>query len=249
MSELILYPAGTTEACCSAARCLKALGASIIDHPTPEITHLLLDVPSFSIDGTLRGGGDLRLLLQMLPTSVTVIGGNLTFPLLKGYRCIDLLQNETYLSKNAAITASCTLGLAAKFLDTAFFDTPTLVIGWGRIGKCLAQMLHGLGTPVTVAARREESRAMLQALGYKAISMEEVPALLPRQKLLINTAPEPILDATALSRCLGCVKLDLASRQGIFGDGVLWARGLPGKYAPESSGRLIAETVYKEVTL
>ena len=37
----------------------------------------------------------------------------------------------------------------------------------------------------------------------------------------------------------------LASQQGIEGEDVLIARGLPGKEAPESAGRLIAETVLK----
>ena len=38
------------------------------------------------------------------------------------------------------------------------------------------------------------------------------------------------------------MKIDLASEKGLGGEDVIWARGLPGIHAPESSGRLIAET-------
>ena len=44
-----------------------------------------------------------------------------------------------------------------------------------------------------------------------------------------------------------CIKIDLASAKGIAGDDVIWARGLPGIHAPESSGRLIAETFVRKL--
>jgi hypothetical protein len=47
---------------------------------------------------------------------------------------------------------------------------------------------------------------------------------------------------SAISRS-DCLKIDLASQIGIEGDDVLWARGLPGKDAPESAGWLIARTI------
>lgn len=247
MSSVLIYPVGTTPACRCAVDCLKSQGIALTDHPTPEVTHLMLDVPSFSPEGNLREGGRPEDLLQMLPQEITVIGGNLALPCLLPYRRLDLLQMEAYLAQNAAITAHCALSIAASRLQTCFYDTPTLIIGWGRIGKCLARMLRSLDTPVTVAARREESRAALHSLGYQAISLEELPQLLPNQKLLINTAPEPILGPQALDAVPDCLALDLASRKGLNGANVLWARGLPGIHAPESSGRLIAETILREV--
>ena len=48
----------------------------------------------------------------------------------------------------------------------------------------------------------------------------------------------------SLERCFE-VLMDLASSPGIDGENVLWARGLPGKIAPESSGELIAKTVMR----
>jgi len=112
-----------------------------------------------------------------------------------------------------------------------------LVVGWGRIGKCLAQLLRQLGSIVTVSARKPSDRAILEALGYRTIRPEDIQ---PNNfKLIYNTAPTMLLP-----NCVGnALKIDLASQPGISGSDVLWARGLPGKDAPESSGILIANTI------
>ena len=45
------------------------------------------------------------------------------------------------------------------------------------------------------------------------------------------------------AQCRNCLKIELASLPGIAGDDVIPARGLPGIYVPESSGKLIADTL------
>lgn len=245
MEKTLIYPAGNTKACQYAAQALALTSIPTIDHPTPEVTHLLLDVPSFSPDGGLRSGGELEPLLRMLPPGVTVAGGNLNHPALLEYRTLDLLTDPMYLAKNAAITADCALRVAGAELDTTFSDSPALVIGWGRIGKCLARLLRGLGAEVTVAVRKDSDRAMLAALGYTSVEIGEIPARLPQLRLLFNTAPEKVLSGKQLAGCRHCVKIDLASKPGLEGSDVITARGLPGRYAPESSGKLIADTVLR----
>lgn len=248
METMLIYPVGSSPACGHAATILESLGISCIDHPSPEVTHLLLDVPSFRPDGTLRGGGRLDEVLSMLPPEVTVIGGNLQHPALGKYQVIDLLQDPSYVAENAAITAHCTLELALPMLPVTLVKCPVLVIGWGRIGKCLGKLLTALTTDVTIAARQEADRAMIRALGYKAVDTAELQESLGSFRLIFNTAPELLIDEALLPFCRSAVKIDLASQQGIAGEDVLWARGLPGKRKPESSGRLIAETILRLFT-
>ena len=235
LDKILLYPIGSSGSCRYAAGFLEKAGISLIDHPAPEITHLLLDIPSKE---TLADGKDLKEILRMLPRSVTVIGGNLNLP---EYKTVDLLQDPLYLAKNAAITAQCALQVAAPYLHTTFADTPVLILGWGRIGKCLAKLLSNLGCSVTVAARRPQDRAMLEALGYGAVDFEAVPSILSQYSLLYNTVP----DLPFVWDLSQVVAIDLASEPGMKGDNVIIARGLPGKYAPESSGRLISETILR----
>lgn len=247
MDSILVFPAGMTAACRYSKEALEKAGIRTVDHPTPEVTHLLLDVPSFGSDGLLRSGGAVDALLQMLPPDVTVIGGNLVHPALEGYQTLDLLRNAGYLAANAAITADCALQVAAPRMTVTFAGSPTLVIGWGRIGKCLGKLLKAIGADVTVAARKETDRAMLQALGYRAADTAHLEDVLPKCRLIFNTAPEMLLRREQLALCKHCVKIDLASQLGMEGDDVIWARGLPGKYAPESSGNLIAKTLLKAI--
>lgn len=239
MKDILLYPAGSTEACTLAGTYLHKLGFPTTDHPAPEITHLLLDVPAFRSDGILRSGEDPKKLLSMVPGNVTVVGGNLNCAALREHTKLDFLQDAGYLAENAAITAECALKVAAPLLKTTFRDTPTLILGWGRIGKCLAQLLKGLHCPVTVAARKESDRAMLRALRYDAIDFTQLSQ--KPFRLVFNTVPAPVPHA-ALGQC---IKIELASQPGLSGDDVIQARGLPGIHAPESSGKLIAESFFR----
>lgn len=238
--KMLIFPAGTTAACAFAARCLQENNVTLIDHPSPEITHVLLDVPSFGADEKLRGGGNAEAILERIPENVTVIGGGLEHPALEGYEKIDLLKDAVYLAENAAITADCALGVARKIMTGTFRDFPVLVLGWGRIGKCLARNLQNLGVSVAVAARKESDRAMLSALGYIALDYGELPQQLGKFRMVYNTVPASMVSRKDLGDCL---VIDLASGSGLAGENVILARGLPGTWAPESSGRLIAARV------
>lgn len=243
LSNTLIYPVGSTAACRHASAFLKKNGYAIIDHPAPEITHLLLDIPSFQENGILRGGGDIYSILSMLPRNITVIGGNLDHPALDGYRKLDLLRNEQYLAQNASITAHCALQVAAPLLRTTFTDTPTLIIGWGRIGKCLARLLKSMDCSVTVAARKNSDRAILSALGYPCITVPEIPFRLQHFKMLFNTVPIPLFSAGELLDTENCTIIELSSVNALECRNAIIARGLPGTLAPESSGKLIAQTI------
>ncbi len=167
---------------------------------------------------------------------VTVFGGNL--PALP-CRAVDLLQDEHYLLENAHITADCAIRLMET--QTAMENSHILILGWGRIGKSLAQKLQALGAHVTVAARRPESQLEALALGFCAANLPCRDA--KGYSVIVNTVPAPVMDGSAALQ--STYLLDLASRPGISGEGVHWARGLPGKMAPEQSGLLIAKTVLR----
>ena len=237
MNDLTFYCAGSSRALIYAAAFLMEEGAVFVPCPDHTVTHLLLPVPSFEKDGSIKGGGDLTAILSQLPRTVTVIGGNLRRPELAEYEVLDLLEDPWYLARNASITAYCTLELALAKLPVTLEKCPVLIVGWGRIGKCLAKLLRGLGACVTVAARKESRRVMIEALGYKSCSMDGIHT--ENYRLIINTVPAMILPAAPGT----ALKIDLASTRGIGGRDVLWARGLPGLLAPESSGELIAQTI------
>lgn len=243
MDHCMFYIAGSTPACGYAKSFLQAAGVCIAEHPSGDLTHLLLDVPSFGPEGKLRGGGSLEELLEKLPKNVIVCGGNLKHPSLTGYAAIDLLRSEEYIAQNAYLTAECALDVAMPYLSITLRECPVLILGWGRIGKCLARLLGSICSDITIAARKETDRAMIGALGYGAVDYK---CDLSYYRLIFNTVPAPVLNREQMSHCNpDCVKIDLASVPGMDDADVIHARGLPGIHVPESSGKLIAETLIK----
>ena len=196
---------------------------------------LLLPVPSFDKDGMIRGGGRPE---DLLTPDTVIFGGKLQgrFP---SHRCFDLLEDPRYVAENAAITAHCTLPYILQALPVTVAEASVLILGWGRIGKCLSQLLQRLGAQVTVYARKETDRAMLAALGYGVL--EDLTEDVGQFRVVVNTVPVMLLPKERLRP--GQIKIDLASVDGIAGEDVIRVRMLPGKDAPERSGKLIAATV------
>lgn len=243
MDRNLIFAAGSTAACRYAASFLRELGLPVTDNPDTDVRYLMLDVPSFGPDGQLRGGDTVTQLLRTLPSDILICGGNLSHPDLEEYETIDFLKDEYYLCQNAYITAECALDVALPYLTRTLRHCPVLVIGWGRIGKCLARILNNLDADVTIAARSPKDRAMIQSLGFSTLDMEEIPQELSHFRLLYNTVPQPVLNQSQLALCReDCVKIELASKNGLEGDDIIIARGLPGLHMPESSGKLIADT-------
>ncbi len=225
MKETVFYIPDASPALCCAAAHLAAHGITVTGMPCSDVTHVLLGVPAKSMP-----------LASAVPADALFFGGNIADA---PYKTVDLLRDEGYLAANASITAHCALKIAMQQLPVTLDGCETLLIGWGRISKCLAPLLKALGAKVTVATRSAAERAILAATGYGAVDTAAI--IEAHYRLIINTAPAPVFDASMAAD--NAVLLDLASKKGISGDRVIWARGLPGKEAPESSGQLIAKTV------
>ena len=229
----VLY-APRSDAVRFAAEYLARLGLSVTTGCGPDVTHLLLPVPSFP-----NGDEYLAHLMADLPDDVIISGGNLRSPLLEHSITVDFLQDPFYLAENAAITADCAVALAQKD-SGSLKDIPVLILGWGRIGKCLSHILRNRGCRVTVAARKSADLAMIRALGFCHDSIYHIRDSLSHYRLVFNTVPDMILPNSETHP--DCLIIELASKPGITGGNILNARGLTGKMAPERSGELIEKT-------
>ena len=240
MNQRLFFVVGKSAALKIAAEELEKRGVSITETPFPDVTHLLLPVPC------KMTSEELISVLKHVPKNVTVLGGFLRRPELDGYRCLDLLSDERYQAENARITAYCAVNVATGRMRITWDQCPVLILGWGRIGKCLGQLLKAMEADVSIAARKTTDRAMIAALGCESEDISDLGFILKRYRVIFNTVPSPVLSEEQVAHCRhDCLKIELASRPGIAGDDVVDARGLPGKYAPESSGKLIARTVLR----
>ena len=213
-----------------AADILRQNGYRILDYPEPDTAHLLLPVPSFP-----NGSDYLDAVTRNLSPAAGIYGGFLNVPQLIGYKRIDFLADPYYLARNAAITADCTLDMIEDILGQDVSGHSAMILGWGRIGKCLGKLLQRKGAYVAIAARKDSDLAMIDALGYRAMNLNHLKL---DSQFIINTIPAMVLPQVPANICA----IDLASKPGMGGENVIVARGLPGKMRPEQSGQLIANT-------
>ena len=211
---------------------------------------VVLPIPSAGPDGTPRGIAWEALAARVGP-GVRVYGG-VFGPLAErlrelGAEPVDLLADPETAAQNARLTAEAALLLVQTERGESLCGRRCAVVGFGRIGQCLARLLAAHGAAVTLLSETEEKRALARALGYAALPPEEARAADPA--FLFNTAPARLLPERtleALSPALLWVELASAPG-GLPGTPqrfpVLPAGGLPGKLLPVSA----AEALYRGI--
>lgn len=224
---------------------------------------VILPLPAMGEGGTLnaplsRKVWRMEIILDALRPGQLVCAGMLQAPLeeMAAERELvirDYFAREELAVFNAVPTAEGAIQIAMEELPITIHGARILVIGFGRIGRLLAPRLRALGGAVTVAARRYEQRALVEAMGLTSERVSELKQWLCGYDLVINTAPGPVLGVEELSALKeGALVIDLASKPGgvdiaaaaALGVRAIWALSLPGKVAPVTSGRYIMDTVY-----
>lgn len=171
----------------------------------------------------------------------------------KNIKVIDILKREELAVLNAVSTAEGTIKIAIEETPRNLHGSNILVLGFGRIGKILSNMLKGLGANVACEARRNSDLAWIKAYGYEPIPISNLKDNLNRFDIIINTIPYIILDKENLDNVKkDALIIDLASNPGGVDRNAIkerkikfvWALSLPGKVAPITSAEFIKETLY-----
>ena len=171
----------------------------------------------------------------------------------KNIKVIDILKREELAVLNAVSTAEGTIKIAIEETPRNLHGSNILVLGFGRIGKILANMLKGVGANVACEARKNSDLAWIKAYGYEPIPISNLKENLSRFDVIVNTIPYIILDKDNLENVRkDALVIDLASNPGgVDKDAIkekkikfVWALSLPGKVAPVTSAEFIKETLY-----
>lgn len=186
-----------------------------------------------------------------------ILGGNIKEDELinfqgKTKKIVDYYQNETVKYKNAILTAQATLAMLFNY-KKSLNDTKILIIGYGRIGKIISRYLYALGINPYVSARKEIDLAQIESLGYYKELTSDIKNI-DSFDIIINTVPFLIVDKIFLNSVKKDVYIiDLASKPGGIDFeyakakelNCVQALGLPGKFYPESAGKILAESIIK----
>ncbi len=169
-----------------------------------------------------------------------------------GIRFTDYFEREELAILNAIPTAEGAVEIAMREMPVTLHGARCLILGFGRIGKYLAKILHGMGAHVTVSARRASDLAWIEALGWNAVETALSKHAAGAADVIFNTVPAPILDSSFLGNVRQKTPIiDLAAIPGgadaatiaALNLRVLCAPGLPGKVAPVTAGNAIYRTV------
>lgn len=199
-------------------------------------------------------------LKEAFPTGQKLICGitdNKTDQIFKEKKCEIYcpLHDEQYLSENARMTAEGAIVSAMTKISLSIRETKCLIIGYGRIGKELANLLRSFEADVTVAARREESR---MEAGENSIEIGKIRSVIHNFDLILNTVPSRILSESSLVSIKNTAFLfELASKP--YGFDMMQAKalgvhahlesGIPGRYCPESAAAALFRFIERSVQI
>ncbi|MBQ4157001.1 MAG: hypothetical protein IJD86_02500 [Clostridia bacterium] len=172
------------------------------------------------------------------------------------FQVYPLSEDAFFVNENAVLTAEGAVFMAMKNAAHALTGERAMVIGYGRIGRALTEMLVGLRSVVTVVSRRESGRLQAMARGAYAVSPDSIKPLLADEKMIFVTSPDRILDADELSYIPKSAYIcDLSSAPyGVnhekaknMGLNAMLESGLPGRYCPLSAARSMYRAVLRIV--
>ncbi len=193
----------------------------------------------------------LSPLFAMLPEGVPLLVGkeDAVLRTLAGRRpLLSYGTGETFWRRNSYTTAEGAISILLQRLPTTLSETPCLLLGSGHLACALLDLLSGLHAPVTVFARNTAPMPN----GERPLSLSALPAEIGRFSVILNTVPVRLLDASLLRRAAsGALLLELSSAPGVLDEGavreagitLITAPALPGRSAPATAGRTVADAV------
>lgn len=163
------------------------------------------------------------------------------------------MEQEELAILNVIATAEGAIELIIHHTNRNLQGSKILILGFGRIGKILAQKLKALDSKVTCAARKQEDLAWITAYGYQETNINQLGENLAQYDIIINTVPKIILTKEKLKQIKKeTLLLELASNPGGMDKkeiektkrNYILGLGLPGKVAPLASAEIIKNTIY-----
>lgn len=167
---------------------------------------------------------------------------------------VNLWEDEALLRENAWLTAEAAVETVISRLRTAIEGLNCMVVGYGRIGCALTEILVGLNAQVTVATGKAQKCALAAESGAKSVLYAAMKDALPAQKLIFSTPPARMLNRDMLRHVAqNAYIMDLASPPyGVDLDAAQDLKlcatrepGLPGRWCPLSAGRAVYNAVIR----
>lgn len=241
--------------------------ANSVEEACQDAEVIVMPLPGTNPQGVIRAvyyQGQLQLsekaMRSIADNAVVIIGT--ARPFLKqwsekhGFTLLELNDDDELAILNSIPTAEGALQIAMEETAITIHGSRSCVIGFGRVGVSMARALKALGSDVCVVARNKGQLARAYEIGCHRADFDSLPGILAQYDLVFNTVPAMVLNRELLQHARPeIVIIDLANQPGgtdfeaanDLGIKAILAPGLPGKVAPTSAGRILAEVVPRRI--
>ncbi len=172
-------------------------------------------------------------------------------------KTFDFFEDNSIAILNAIPTAEGAIQTAMEQSFKTIFNSNCLVLGYGRCGKILANMLNGIGANVDVTYRKDEDLAYIKAYSLSPIYLYKIKENIKKYDFIFNTIPYEILNKDILKNInKDTIIIDLASAPG--GLDYTYARdlnlkaiycpSLPGRVAPYTAGEILKNKILEKIS-
>ncbi|MBR4555523.1 MAG: serine carboxypeptidase [Ruminococcus sp.] len=200
---------------------------------------------------------ELSELLPVLRDGAVVTGGlpdaeTAVFFERNGFELIDYFKRRELVIRNCIPTAEGALMIAMQEQAFTVFGSRVLITGFGNVAAAAARLFKAAGAKVCCAVRRCDAAAEAESAGYESVMFDRLGERISEADTVINTVPALVLTAPLLKKLEPkALVIDLASVPGgvdkeaaeALGVRCVHALALPGRVAPVTAGRYIAEAV------
>lgn len=236
----------------------------IDDHLRTSIkkaSHIVFPMP-ISVDGINVNGTNIAItnIIDIISPCSCVFGGKTNSNIKKlldhnKIKYYDLSDFSTFQIKNALLSAEGAIYYASNYYHKSIYGSQISILGFGRIAKTLSFLLKAHGAEVCICARRSEDIAWAEMLGFDTVLIDDhwgENFTKKRYDIIFNTIPCNIMSEYVVKMISSnSLIIDLASYPyGI--DRSLADKycldyhiesAIPGRYAPQSAGILLAQTI------
>lgn len=206
---------------------------------------------------------DIYEIVDLINTESIIFGGQMSEKL-KNYisvrhiNFVDVFDIESFQIQNAMLSAEGAIYYAKEKIKKSIHGLQIAIFGFGRIGKLLAYLLHCQGAKITVCVRKDSDFTWSKLIGFDGFKIKisgdknNLNLMDNKYDLVFNTIPFWIMDEEfARNNISDTIIIDLASYPFGIDENLVnkyklkYFRelGIPGRYAPQTAGEIIGQTI------
>lgn len=203
----------------------------------------------------------LSSLLALLKPGQTLFAGGIPADFKKaakekGVAVFDFLDDASLAVRNSIATAEGAVCEAILRSPVNLHQSRCAVLGFGKCGHTLVSYLKGMFCNVCVGTDVPAEYARASVIADDCIRLKDLSKRAGEFDFLFNTIPAPVVDYDVLHNMKRtALIIDIASAPGgvdysaasRFKIPAAHCLGLPGKYAPSSSAKILFEIIQKSV--